>query len=107
LLSIQNKRIIIAFGKSKSKYHNCLNHFKSLNPKPILATAKEKERRKRRGGWFYPLKQRVFEALAPGTVPGHPAPTGLAASACPMVCATVTNTTPNIASAATTAITAS
>jgi hypothetical protein len=54
------------------------------------------------------LKQRVFEALAPGTVPGHPAPMGLAASACcsEIVTATITTTIPNTASAATMAITA-
>src|SRR5215216_6018786 len=62
----------------------------------------EKEER----GRVYPLKQRVFEALAPATVPGHPAPMGLAASACcsGIVTATVTATTPSNASAATMAI---
>jgi hypothetical protein len=47
---------------------------------------RKKRKRRKRERWavsaVYPLKQRVFEALAPGTVPGHPAPTGLAASAC-------------------------
>jgi hypothetical protein len=52
------------------------------------------------------LKQRVFEALAPGTVPGHPAPMGLAASACCSGMLTIViATTPNNASAATMAIT--
>jgi|SRR5215213_7380685 len=63
----------------------------------------EKEER----GRVYPLKQRVFEALAPGTVPGHPAPMGRAASACccsGIVTATVTTTTPSNPSAATMAI---
>src|SRR5215212_9690714 len=63
----------------------------------------EKEER----GRVYPLKQRVFEALAPGTVPGHPAPMGLAASAC-CCSGIVTNviaTTPSNASAATIAFT--
>jgi hypothetical protein len=53
------------------------------------------------------LKQRVFEALAPGTVPGHPAPMGLAPSACccsGIVTATITTTTPSNASADTMAI---
>jgi hypothetical protein len=56
----------------------------------------------------YPWKQRPCEALAAGKVPGHPAPTGLAASACciGIVTATVTITTPNNASADTIAITA-
>ena len=65
-------------------------------------------RKRREGAAVYPLKQRVFEALAPGTVPGHPAPTGLAASACCswIVTATVIPTTPNNATAATMAITA-
>jgi hypothetical protein len=59
-------------------------------------------------GRVYPAKQRVFEALAPGEVAGHPAPTGLAASACcsGIVTATVTTTTPNNANAETIAITA-
>jgi hypothetical protein len=63
-------------------------------------------RKKKRDG-AYPAKHRVFEALAPGTVPGHPAPTGLAASACccsGIVTATITTTTPSNASAATIAI---
>jgi hypothetical protein len=52
------------------------------------------------------LKQRVFEALAPGTVPGHPAPMGLAASACCSgIVTNVIATTPSNASAATIAIT--
>jgi hypothetical protein len=62
--------------------------------------------RKRKREGAYPAKQRVFEALAPGTVPGHPAPTGLAASACcsGIITATVTTTTPSNANAATMAI---
>jgi hypothetical protein len=73
-----------------------------------LVCCKDRERRKRkkkkRGS--YPAKQRVFEALAAGEVAEHPAPTGLAASACcssGIVTATVT-TTPSNASAATIAI---
>lgn len=69
----------------------------------MLSVRKKKEER-----WAadYPLKQRVFEALAPGTVPGHPAPTGLAASACcsEIVTATVTTTTPSNPNATTMAI---
>ena len=62
--------------------------------------------RKRKREGAYPAKQRVFEALAAGEAPGHPAPTGLAASACcsGIVTATVTTTTPNKPSAATMAI---
>jgi hypothetical protein len=48
---------------------------------------------------LYGWKHRPFEALAAGVVSGHPR-----ASACCMVSATVTNTTPNTASAATMAI---
>ena len=65
------------------------------------------ERRKRKRERVYPAKQRVFEALAAGEVAEHPAPTGLAASACccsGIVTATVTTTTPNKPSAATMAI---
>ena len=78
----------------------------------ILSSIISKKRKRRRGErWavsaVYPLKQRVFEALAPGTVPGHPAPTGLAASACccsGMVTTTVSTITPNNANVATIAI---
>ena len=63
--------------------------------------------KKKRGALGYPLKQRVFEALPAGPVAGHPAPRGLAASACcnGIVTATVTATTPSNPSAVTMAIT--
>jgi hypothetical protein len=51
----------------------------------------------------YPRKHRPFEALAPGTPAGQP--TASACCSC-IVAATVTITTPNIAGADTTAITA-
>ena len=52
------------------------------------------------------MKQRVFEALAAGEVPVHPAPRGLAASAscCSGIVTIVTATTPSNPSAATIAI---
>ncbi len=54
--------------------------------------------------FHYPWKHRPFEALGAGVPSGHP----LASASCNcIVTATVTITTPNIASAATMAITAS